>query len=279
MNSPSPYRTPRILTQVTSLLVLNSYFFQSSLKYIPCISFNCYACPLAVFACPIGTLQHLVILNQIPFFTVGVLALFGIVFGRFICGWLCPFGFFQELLYKIPFPKKISLNANRYLPFVILIVLVFLIPWVTKLPWFCRLCPVGTFEAGIPLTIYEEQLRQLIGPIYWIKIGILVALVLLSVASYRPFCRMFCPLGAIYSIFNKTSLVHAALDEECVSCHRCQSYCPLKLDLPKQLNSIECIKCLECAKCAKVRLSFGFKNANGKLFPRRTKRKVSNHQA
>ena len=68
---------------------------------------NCYSCPGALGACPIGSMQavfdgrH----RQFAFYVVGYVALIGLFVGRFICGWLCLFGLIQELLYKIPTPK------------------------------------------------------------------------------------------------------------------------------------------------------------------------------
>lgn len=96
----------RLASQSTFLLLYNSYLFfpfffnslgTNFLKAIPCPGLNCYACPLAIFACPIGSLQYFVIIGQFPFYLLGFLALLGILFGRAICGWACPFGFLQDL--------------------------------------------------------------------------------------------------------------------------------------------------------------------------------------
>ena len=64
---------------------------------------NCYSCPAASGACPIGALQTVAGSAKYGFsyYIPGTLILLGVLLGRFICGFLCPFGWFQELLHKI----------------------------------------------------------------------------------------------------------------------------------------------------------------------------------
>ena len=93
---------------------LNGKIYRGSLKYACFPGLNCYSCPGALAACPMGALQAL--LNQqgyhIPFAALGVLFIFGSLMGRFVCGWLCPFGLVQDLLHRIPVFKK-----KKRLPF------------------------------------------------------------------------------------------------------------------------------------------------------------------
>ena len=111
---------------------------------------NCYSCPGALGACPIGSFQAVIASRdyKFTFYIVGFLMLMGAVFGRFVCGWLCPFGLVQDLLYKIPFVKKLRrLPGDRflkYLKYVILAGFVIILP-LTVLdivgqgqPWFCK---------------------------------------------------------------------------------------------------------------------------------------------
>lgn len=120
---------------------------------------NCYSCPGALGACPIGALQTALggIRHHFPFYVLGLLMLFGITMGRLVCGLLCPFGLVQDLLYKIPLrkrkvPKSIDRPA-RFLKYIILLVAVILLPAFaitsTKVtpPYFCQyICPAGTLE-------------------------------------------------------------------------------------------------------------------------------------
>ena len=89
---------------------------------------NCYSCPAATGACPIGAFQAVVGSSKFKFsyYITGFLILLGVTLGRFICGFLCPFGWFQDLLHKIP-GKKFStarLKPLRYLKYIILVVFV-----------------------------------------------------------------------------------------------------------------------------------------------------------
>ena len=93
---------------------------------------NCYSCPGAAGACPIGAFQAVVGSSKFHFscYITGFFILLGVLLGRFICGFLCPFGWFQELLNKLP-TKKLStrrLKPLTYLKYAILIVMVFLLP-------------------------------------------------------------------------------------------------------------------------------------------------------
>ena len=77
-------------------------------KYLCAPGLNCYSCPGALMSCPIGSLQA--VLDGRGFalscYVFGFLMAFGALFGRFICGWMCPFGLVQDLLYRIPVRHK-----------------------------------------------------------------------------------------------------------------------------------------------------------------------------
>ena len=108
--------------------------------------FHCYSCPWATFACPIGVLANFSAFGIVPFAAIGTLLVAGAVFGSFVCGWACPFGFLQDVVGWIPtrkFPLPAWLSGFRY---VVLAVFVLAIPfvWGEGHPlFFCRLCPAG----------------------------------------------------------------------------------------------------------------------------------------
>ena len=223
---------------------------------------NCYSCPGALGACPIGSFQAVIASRdyKFTFYIVGFLMLVGAVFGRFVCGWLCPFGLVQDLLYKIPFVKKLRrLPGDRflkYLKYVILAGFVIILP-LTVLdivgqgqPWFCKyICPSGTLFAGIPLVASSPPLQQALGWLFTWKVGILAVLLLLSVAVYRPFCRYLCPLGAVYGLFNPIAFYRFRVDgQKCTGCAVCQKACPMDIPVYKAPNSPECIRCGVCRK-------------------------------
>lgn len=221
---------------------------------------NCYSCPGALGSCPIGALQAILNSKQyhMALYVFGLLTVLGTFFGRLICGFLCPFGLIQDLLHKIPFPKKVRKLPGeqfwRYLRFVLLGLFVILLPMLVHNllgigdPWFCKyICPVGTLEAGIPLVILNPELQGTIGWHYVWKIAILVVILVASVIIYRPFCRYLCPLGAIYGFFNRFAIYRYYIDtEKCVECGACQRACKLDIPVWKNPNSVDCIRCGEC---------------------------------
>ena len=225
----------RLIVQLCWTALTNGYvagflkggIYKGELKTVCVPGLNCYSCPGAVGACPVGALQA--VLGEqgkwFSFYVVGFLMLVGAFFGRFVCGWLCPFGLVQDLLHKIPFPKKRKLLPGdrylKYLRYLVLAVLVILLP-LTVLdlvgqgsPWYCKyVCPSGTLFAGIPLVLMNEELQSSLGWLFNWKLGLLVVILLLSVWSYRPFCRYLCPLGAIYGIFNPIAFYRYEVDKE-----------------------------------------------------------------
>ena len=251
----------------------NIYTGNTKVACVPGI--NCYSCPGALGSCPIGALQSVITSKNyhFAFYVVGFLMLVGAICGRFVCGWLCPFGLFQDLLHKIPFIKKIRTFRGdrilRKLKYIILALFVVILPMCVSDavgigdPWFCKyICPVGTLEGGIPLVILNESLSHIIGFLYTWKIAILIILIVLSLIVYRPFCKYLCPLGAIYGAFNKISAVGLHCDKsKCVSCRKCEKVCKMGVYPAETPKSAECIKCGLCIKeCPVKALNMGLKN-------------------
>ena len=278
----------RKLVQVLSTLLHNAYIpgfirgtiYQGPIKHICVPGFNCYSCPGALGACPIGSLQTVAagVRHQFSLYVFGLLMLFGTIAGRWICGWLCPFGLIQEWLHKIPTPKiKVSsrLKPLGYLKYVLLVVFVLLLPaiWVNFLgigsPTYCKyICPAGTLTGAVPLLAANESLRNSIGSLFVLKASIAVLVVVGSVLIYRPFCRWMCPLGAIYALFNKVSLYRMHIDHHtCTQCGHCARVCPMGIDPIKDPNNMECIRCGICREsCPQESIvqTFGLKGLENK---------------
>lgn len=402
----APYR----VVQIVSAVLLNAYIaaylqnkllYQGIFKYMPQPILNCYGGPLAVFACPIGSTQQMVGMKLLPWLPLGVFIIVGAFVGRAACAWICPFGMWQDLLYKVKVGAKakgkrwVSFAAiatitaligmalvlflrlpllrvilYAWLPFNLLVLAVairgkldlprrmwvggfiaavglaavvwfkyevgyavafgfiglvllgltgrwfaaafaavagFLLGWLgnpafhvgplaglllglalaaaavivvvvldivarmslpsnylkfgilllvagvasyfTAEPWFCKLCPQGTFGAGIPLVLWDpvNALRGLVGWLYWVKIGLLLFFIIASIAIKRPFCRVICPIGAIYSVFNKGSMLHMTHEaHSCSQCQFCRKICPMDIVPHTGQNQLECIRCFEC---------------------------------
>jgi ferredoxin-type protein NapH len=237
----------RAVVQIVSALTLNSYFMRHFTKGLPCPALNCYACPAAAFACPIGSIQHFIGRKRFPLYVLGVVGLVGALVGRASCGWFCPFGWFQELMYRLPVPKLRLPNRFNWTRYFVLAALVVAIPFITREPWFCKLCPAGTLEAGIPMALLSADIRALIGALYWIKLGILGVMLPWMSITRRPFCRWICPLGALWSPFNPVSSFHLHVDQDiCIQCDRCQEACPTDIRVYENPASDACIRCLQC---------------------------------
>ncbi len=231
---------------------------------------NCYSCPAARFACPIGALQAVngSMNFNFSFYVIGLLLAFGTLLGRFICGWLCPFGLIQEFIHKIPSSKLKLPKIFTYIKYIILVVFVILLPiLVTNYmgmgkPAFCQyICPAGTLEGGIPLLSTHPELRQTIGGLFSLKMFLLILTIIGCILIYRFFCKTLCPLGAIYGLMNKISIYHLEIDKHtCVNCGKCKNICKMEVDPVKVPNSAECIRCGECAKvCPQNAIHLGFK--------------------
>ncbi len=241
--------------------------YQGPTKGICLPGLNCYSCPGAVGACPIGSLQSSLgaLPRKLPFYVLGCLLLFGLTLGRTVCGFLCPFGLLQELLYKIPSPKlgksrlTRTLSRGKYL----VLALTVLIPLFTALggdvvtPVFCKyLCPAGTVEGGLPLAALRPQYRALLGPLFTWKALVCLVILALCVFLFRAFCRFLCPLGALYSLFNRVALVGVRVDRgKCTSCGACVKGC--KLDV-RRVGDRECVQCGACRSlCPHQAISLG----------------------
>ena len=270
----------RLLIQLSWAALTNGYIkgfakgqiFTGSSKYICVPGMNCYSCPGALGSCPIGSLQATLNAREykMALYVLGLLAVFGTLLGRFVCGFLCPFGLIQDLLFKIPFVKKIRRlpgeKGLRWLRFVFLVVFVILFPMFvidfTGLgePWFCKwICPVGTLEGGIPLVLLNNAMRGAIGFLYRWKLVILIITLLSSIIIYRPFCRYICPLGAVYGLFNKISFYRIKIDsEKCVGCSACQKACKLDIPVWQNPDSMDCVRCGDCKSvCPHGAISIG----------------------
>lgn len=257
--------TKRRLIQLYAALLFNANLkgfktgriYQGPVKNICTPGLNCYSCPGASGACPMGALQNALSDSgkTAPYYVVGIILLYGLLFGRWICGFLCPFGLIQDLLHKIKTPKLGKGRVTRvlsYFKYVILVFFAIIFPLIYAgyefpLPGFCKyICPAGTLEGAVGLLSNPENENMLgmLGPLFTWKFLLMVIFLVGCVFIYRFFCRFFCPLGAIYGLFNKISLVGVKLERDaCTDCGLCVGKC--KMDI-RRVGDQECIQCGEC---------------------------------
>ena len=260
-----------LLTNIHLPNFLKGGIYQGKGKAVCVPGLNCYSCPAASGACPIGSFQAVVGSSKfsVSYYITGFLILLGVLLGRFICGFLCPFGWFQELLHKIP-TKKLStkkLKPLTYVKYAVLLFMVVLLPMLITNdvgmgdPFFCKyLCPQGVLEGAIPLAAANSGIRAALGALFSWKLGILIAVIVLSVLFYRPFCKWLCPLGAFYALLNKVSLFGMKVDSsKCVSCGKCAKACKMDVDVTKTPDHTECIRCGMCIRaCPTKAVSFRY---------------------
>ena len=249
-----------LLTNIHLPNFLKGGLYQGKGKAVCVPGLNCYSCPAASGACPIGSFQAVVGSSKFRFsyYITGFLILLGVLLGRVICGFLCPFGWFQELLHKIPTKK---LSTKKLKPVLV----------TNQLgmgdPFFCKyLCPQGVLEGAIPLSLANAGIRTALGSLFTWKFIVLLTVIVLSIVFYRPFCKWLCPLGAFYALLNKVSLFQMQVDQnKCVSCGKCAKVCKMDVDVTKSPNHTECIRCGMCIRaCPTEAVSFRYGFGSGK---------------
>ncbi len=266
----------RRLIQLYAALLYNAHLrgfaegqiYTGSLKSVCVPGLNCYSCPGAAFSCPLGALQNAISASadRPAFYVVGVLLLFGLLLGRVICGFLCPFGLIQELLHKIPTKKVKKSPLTRRLSRVkygVLLVFVIAIPaWYAlkdlPLPGFCKfICPAGTLEGAAALLLHPANgaLRAAVGGLFWWKVSLLALTLTACVFVYRAFCRFLCPLGALYGLLSKLALLGVKVDAaRCTDCGLCVTLCPTDI---RRVGDSECVHCGSCIPaCPTQAISF-----------------------
>lgn len=250
---------------------LNGTIFRGNSKVLCVPGLNCYSCPGAVGACPLGALQNAVAASgqRAPAYVLGILLLYGLLLGRTVCGWLCPVGLLQEVIYKLPTPKIRKSNVTRglsMLKYFILAALVFAVPfWYSyqklPLPAFCKyVCPAGTLGGAIPLLLHPGNRGMLnaLGVLFTSKFVILVAILLLCVFLFRAFCRFLCPLGALYSLFSRVSVLGVKTDKaKCTHCSVCLNVCKLDVRYPGDRECVHCTECIDACPTGAISFKAG----------------------
>jgi len=153
--------------------------------------------------------------------------------GRWACSGICPLGIIEELIFKIPFPKKyLELPYEKYLKKIKYIIFVLLLILV-------------------PTLFMPNQGKWKTGFLFFKLFGFTTVFVL-SLFIYRPFCKYFCPFGVFLGFFNKISPYRYVVDLTCNHCGLCKRKCKMGVTPYANPNNMECIRCGECLnKCPK----------------------------
>ena len=184
---------------------------------------------------------------SIPFYLkIGVIIVPAIFLGSVFCGWVCPMGAFQEIFNlgnrkgtrKDWVPEKVD-DYLRYIRFVVLFFLL-ISPFVLK-ERMMNINPFSVLFGFLDIPYFPIRLMVFAGIILFVGIFL-----------HRPWCRYFCPFGALLSLISKISIFKIKLTDEdsCIGCSKCEKACDIgaiKME-NKKPNIIQerCIRCGEC---------------------------------
>lgn len=172
--------------------------------------------------------------------------LLSLLFGPVICGWICPFGTFQEWvgrigrkIFKRRYNTFVPQKVDRWLRLLRYVVLI----WVLVMT---SVSATLVFQAYDPYYALFSFLRSEFSLAGTIILGIVV---LLSLFVERPFCKYACPYGALLGLFNKIRIfrIHR-VEQTCINCSKCNKACPMNIDVQggSAVASVQCISCMEC---------------------------------
>jgi len=240
-------RISRIAVQAFSLLLLNLGFISILETGVVCPAFYCYGCPAASAACPIGALQTFTAVRIFPYYILGSLGLFGLLLGRFWCGWVCPFGTLQDLIMRLRHRRDaVNLPSFPWTKYLSLIGII-IAAWITLDTVFCKVCPSGSLFAAIPHRFISADDFSF-GTFFYVHLATLGVAIILFVLIGRFWCRYLCPLGAIFGLFNRISLIKVHLDKsKCTECLQCLRNCPANFSKLEDIGTSS--DCIQCARC------------------------------
>ena len=170
-----------------------------------------------------------------------------VLLGRGVfCGWLCPFGAFQELLnrlarfFRVPqlTPKFTLSRALCMVKYVVVAGLVGVSAF-WSMEWGLQGAEVEPFKTAITLK-FERA---------WPFVFYATLLLFVGLFVERFFCRFLCPLGATLAILGRWHIFDFLKRRpQCGSpCHACEISCPVQAIEPSgRINMTECFQCLDC---------------------------------
>ncbi len=253
------YKGPRRIAQLlTAFMVSTGVIGITFYKVVVPFLYANY--PYSSVSDPLRILQLYLVERTIPWYPLGILFVVFAIFGRFFCGWACPFGLFQDAVHVfrgIDLPESVHKVLTK-VKFLMLIG-VFAACYYTSAPLFDRINPFATLAAAIPRMLLVGFTVD-----RWVIIRLTIFFLLLTsfLFVHRFWCRYLCPVGALAALFNKVSLLHLQLDpSKCNRCKECLDVCPTKVNIFDVVRTrpTECILCGECADvCPRNALSLSF---------------------
>ncbi|MCX8013061.1 MAG: 4Fe-4S binding protein, partial [Rectinema sp.] len=192
----------------------------------------------------IGTLTKKVHESSVVLAVIGLFS--ALLAGPVICGWVCPFGTFQEWLAALG-RKIFGRKYNSFVPQKLDKVLRFLRYGV--LAWVLYMTAITGKLIFQDYDPYFALFNFWTGEVAVTGYVILGLVILLSMFIERPFCKYACPYGAFLGIFNLFRIFGIRRNAPtCISCKACNRACPMNIDVmgSKAVKDHQCISCFEC---------------------------------
>jgi len=177
-----------------------------------------------------------------------IILFYGIVGGRAFCSWVCPVNMITDLanwlrrkflLDKVERKVWVSRNARYWVLGLSLVV--------------SAITGLAAFELVSPITIFNR------GVIFGMGMtgGVLVAIFLFDLFGVKNgWCGHICPLGGIYSLIGRFSLIRVRHNEpNCTLCMKCKEVCPesqVLFMIGKESGTVNMGECVNCARCIEV---------------------------
>jgi ferredoxin-type protein NapH len=279
------FNTPRRVVQLLSFIFFSSIVFNVGVLPLLVPVLWTWGLQQNTVGDAFTALQFMFYNAVFPWLAIASFLIVGILIGKSLCGWVCPFGFIQDLVGFIK-RKKTEFSPRThgsmiYIKYGVLVITLFIsitfsaakvagissayensLGIFVKAP-FTTLSPAETLCATVPETVHNAPLGKPVSdlwsfisglsPLFWMQLFIMVCVIVLAVYVPRSWCKYLCPHGAIMAILNRFSFLGLRRDlHKCPkgACRLCVEVCPMRvriLDLPwEKFNDPECIYCLKC---------------------------------
>jgi ferredoxin-type protein NapH len=282
------FNSPRRVVQFLSFLLFSAAIFNlGALPLLLPVLFT-WGLPQNNVGDAFTALQFMLYSAVFPFLAIAAFLVTGVLIGKAMCGWVCPFGFIQDIIVFIK-RKKLEVSRRSHdtminFKYVILGIALFIsvtfsitkvlktsasyesgLGIFTKAP-FTTLSPAETLFGALPrmFSNFSSALAQksvidaiaaisTLPALFWVEFGILIFVLVFAAYTPRSWCRYFCPHGAIMAIMNRFSFIGLRRDPvKCAKggCRLCVQACPMRVPiLELPWQKFSDPECIYCMKC------------------------------